>query len=72
MIPYDTSHYEKDWCKEKAAFLRRTGTYKSVRLGSYIKIEGKTYCKIYVEYWGTKENPFHAPEYSPEKDGANY
>ena len=45
-IPWCTSHYKTSFAKEKAKELRAQG-YK-VRLGSYIKEDGETYCKIYL------------------------
>jgi len=48
-IPYCTSYYETGFCKTKARELRQSGEYDAVRLGSYLKENGKTYCKIYVK-----------------------
>lgn len=46
-IAWCTSHYTAEFCKQKAKELRQQG-YK-VTLGSYLKENGKTYCKIYLE-----------------------
>ena len=45
-IAWCTSHYKNTFAKEKAKELRRQG-YK-VKLGSYVKEDGNTYCKIYL------------------------
>jgi len=49
MIPYCTGHYEIGAAKQMAQELRNSGRCSRVELGSYLKEDGKTYCKIYVE-----------------------
>lgn len=46
-IPWCKSHYRVSFCKDKAKELRKQG-YK-VSLGYYLKENGETYCKIYLE-----------------------
>ena len=47
-IPYWKSHCTSSHAKEVAKELRDSGEYLKVKLGSYLKENGKTYCKIYV------------------------
>ncbi len=47
-IPYCTSHFTAESAKAMAKELRASGEYSRVKLGSYLKEEGKTYCKVYV------------------------
>lgn len=49
MIQYTKEHLEANYAKELAAELRASGRYKVVKLGSYVKENGKSYCKIYVD-----------------------
>jgi hypothetical protein len=49
MIQYTTEHLEVDYAKKLAKELRASGKYKVVKLGSYLKERGKSYCKIYVD-----------------------
>lgn len=46
-IAWCTGHYRTDFTKKKAKELRWQG-YK-VSFGSYVKEDGKTFCKIYIE-----------------------
>mgnify|MGYP001152550586 CR=1 FL=1 len=45
-IAWCTSHYKNTFAKEKAKELRAFGY--NVKLGSYVKEDGNTYCKIYI------------------------
>jgi hypothetical protein len=47
-IPYCTGHYTTEYCRKKAKELRGSGEYQSVKLGAYLKEDGKSYCKIYI------------------------
>ncbi|MCD5401134.1 hypothetical protein LR013_00865 [candidate division NPL-UPA2 bacterium] len=50
-----TSHYKSGFAKKKAKELRKSGEFKKVWLGSYLKEydsrtgQEETFCKIYVE-----------------------
>ena len=46
-LPYDTAHYRTTGARDVAARLRAEG--RTVRLGSYVKDGGQSYCKIYVK-----------------------
>lgn len=46
-LAWCTSHYTTDFAKTKAKELRAEGN--KVKLGSYLKEDGKSYCKIYIE-----------------------
>lgn len=49
-IPYCTSYYMVEACKERARQLRETGKYRKVRVGAHItdRLDGKRYAKVYV------------------------